>query len=159
MSKYTVAVLRCTRRGRQISLQMVVSHRVVAGIWTQDLRKSSQCSQPLSHLSSPTSCFLLLKIHAHAPGDFNQKALWFVTYASCSLPVLSPWVTTGWSSMPGRLLGAITHLHWEIALHLQAQPRTNWKYVEKKISIASSHNYSLKNIVQQLYMIFTWVGY
>jgi hypothetical protein len=32
ISKYTVAVFRCTRRGRQISLQMVVSHHVVAGI-------------------------------------------------------------------------------------------------------------------------------
>jgi hypothetical protein len=42
--KYTVAVFRHTRRGHQISLQMVVSHHVVAGIWTQNLRKSSQCS-------------------------------------------------------------------------------------------------------------------
>jgi hypothetical protein len=30
--KYIVAVFRLTRRGRQISLQMVVSHHVVAGI-------------------------------------------------------------------------------------------------------------------------------
>jgi hypothetical protein len=42
--KYTVAVFRHPRRGCQISLQVVVSHYVVAGIWTQDLRKSSQCS-------------------------------------------------------------------------------------------------------------------
>ena len=32
---------------------MVVTHHVVAGIWTQDLWKNSQCSYPLSHLSSP----------------------------------------------------------------------------------------------------------
>jgi hypothetical protein len=32
ISKYTVTVFRCTRRGSQISLQMVVSHHVVAGI-------------------------------------------------------------------------------------------------------------------------------
>jgi hypothetical protein len=32
ISKYTVAVFRCTRRGRQMSLRMVVSHHVVAGI-------------------------------------------------------------------------------------------------------------------------------
>ena len=32
ISKYTVAVFRWTRRGRQISLQMSVSHHVVAGI-------------------------------------------------------------------------------------------------------------------------------
>jgi hypothetical protein len=42
--KYIVAVFRCTRRGHQISLGMVVSHHVVAGILTQDLRKSSRCS-------------------------------------------------------------------------------------------------------------------
>jgi hypothetical protein len=30
--RYTVAVFRCTRRGHQISLQVVVSHHVVAGI-------------------------------------------------------------------------------------------------------------------------------
>ena len=42
--KYTVAVFRHTRRGHQIPLQMVVSHHVVAGNWTQDLWKSSQCS-------------------------------------------------------------------------------------------------------------------
>jgi hypothetical protein len=39
--KYTVAVFRHPRRGYQISLQMFVSHHVVAGIWTHDLRKSS----------------------------------------------------------------------------------------------------------------------
>jgi hypothetical protein len=27
-----------------VAVQMVVSHHVVAGIWIQDLRKSSQCS-------------------------------------------------------------------------------------------------------------------
>jgi hypothetical protein len=32
ISKYTVAVLRYSRRGHQISLRMVVSHHVVAGI-------------------------------------------------------------------------------------------------------------------------------
>ena len=62
--KYTVAVFRHTRRGRQISLWVVVSHHVVAGIWTQDdLQKSSQCSYLLSHLSSPFFFFFFfLKI-------------------------------------------------------------------------------------------------
>jgi hypothetical protein len=50
--KYTVAVFRRTRRGLQVSLWVVVSHHVVAGICNQDLRKSCQCSYPLSHLSS-----------------------------------------------------------------------------------------------------------
>jgi hypothetical protein len=51
--KYTVADFRHPRGGHQISLWMVVSHDVVAGIWTQDLWKSSQCSYLLSHLTSP----------------------------------------------------------------------------------------------------------
>jgi hypothetical protein len=42
--KYTVAVFRCTTRGHQISLLVVVSHHVVAETWTQDLRENSQCS-------------------------------------------------------------------------------------------------------------------
>jgi len=56
--EYTVALFRHTRRGRQIALQIVVSHHVVAGNWTQDLWKSSQCTKPLSHLSSPCPLFL-----------------------------------------------------------------------------------------------------
>jgi hypothetical protein len=51
--KFTVAVFRHPRRGHQISLWVVVSHHMVAGIWTQDLWKSSQCPYPLSHLTSP----------------------------------------------------------------------------------------------------------
>jgi hypothetical protein len=70
--KYTVAGFRCTRRGRQISLRVVVSHHVVAGIWTQDLWKSSQCSHPLSHLVSPIivlrcdifCCFIVLFLYS-----------------------------------------------------------------------------------------------
>jgi hypothetical protein len=57
--KYTVAVFRHSRRGSQISLRMVVSHHVVAGIWTPDLRKSSRVLLPTepSH-QPPTSCVL-----------------------------------------------------------------------------------------------------
>jgi hypothetical protein len=56
MCKYTVAVLRHSRRGRQILLQMVASHHVVAGIWTPDLRKSSRVllSTEPSHQPSST---------------------------------------------------------------------------------------------------------
>ena len=39
--EYSVAVFRHTRRAHQIPLQMVVSHYVGAGNWTQDLWKSS----------------------------------------------------------------------------------------------------------------------
>jgi hypothetical protein len=49
--KYSVAVFRLARRGCQI-LFVLVNHYVVAGIWTDDLWKSSQCSYPLSHLTS-----------------------------------------------------------------------------------------------------------
>ena len=42
--KYAVAVFRHSRRGNQILLWVVVSHYVVAGIWTQDLRKTSRHS-------------------------------------------------------------------------------------------------------------------
>jgi hypothetical protein len=38
--KYTVVFFRHTRRGHQISLWVVVSHHVVAGIWTRDLLES-----------------------------------------------------------------------------------------------------------------------
>ena len=51
-----------TRRGRQISLQMVVSHPVVAGNWTQGLRKSSQCSLNLWAISpAPSRLSLMLR--------------------------------------------------------------------------------------------------
>jgi hypothetical protein len=51
--KYTVAVFRHTRRGSQILLRMVVSHHVVAGIWTLDLRKSSRVLLPTEPSHQP----------------------------------------------------------------------------------------------------------
>jgi hypothetical protein len=51
--KYTVAVFRHSRRGRQILLRMVVSHHVVAGIWTPDLRKSSRVLLPTEPSHQP----------------------------------------------------------------------------------------------------------
>jgi hypothetical protein len=41
-----------------------VSHHVVAGIWTQDLWKCSQCSYPLSHFTSPCQALLITFIHS-----------------------------------------------------------------------------------------------
>ena len=58
--KYTVAVFRHSRRGSQISLWMVVSHHVVAGIWTPDLRKSSRVllpTEPSHQPAEPISYF------------------------------------------------------------------------------------------------------
>ena len=51
--KYTVAVFRHSRRGSQILLWMVVSHHVVAGIWTLDLRKSSRVLLPTEPSHQP----------------------------------------------------------------------------------------------------------
>ena len=56
--KYTVAVFRRTRRGHQISLRVVVSHHVVAGIWTSDLRKSSRVLLPTEPSHQPY-CYVL----------------------------------------------------------------------------------------------------
>jgi hypothetical protein len=44
---------------------MVVSHHVVAGNWTQDLRKSSQCSYLLNHLTSPQPVLLTTELSLH----------------------------------------------------------------------------------------------
>jgi hypothetical protein len=71
--KYTRAGFSHTRRGHQISLRMVVSHHVVAGIWTQDLRKSSQCSQPLSHLSSPPWKTFYIKFRLKPPPALRKQ--------------------------------------------------------------------------------------
>jgi hypothetical protein len=43
----------CLQKGHWIPRQMVEGNHVVAGNWTQNLWKSSQCSELLSHLSSP----------------------------------------------------------------------------------------------------------
>jgi hypothetical protein len=51
--KYTVAVFRHSRRGSQILLQMVVSHHVVAGIWTPDLWKSIRVFLPTETSHQP----------------------------------------------------------------------------------------------------------
>jgi hypothetical protein len=56
--KYTVAVLRHSRRESQISLRMVVSHHVVAGIWTPDLRKSSRVLLPTEPSHQPQTLLL-----------------------------------------------------------------------------------------------------
>ena len=60
--KYTVVDFRLTRRGCQISLRVVVSHHVVAGIWTQNLRKSNQCSYSVLWAISPTTTEFLIDV-------------------------------------------------------------------------------------------------
>jgi hypothetical protein len=75
--KYTIAVFRHTRRGRQISLRVVVSHHVVAGIWTLDLRKSS---------------WVLLPTEPHWAGLTRTH---YVAKADSGLLILRP--STSWS--------------------------------------------------------------
>ena len=58
--KYTVAVFRYSRRGSQISLQMVRWLWVtMLGFELQTFGRAVGCSYPLSHLTSPGSLFLL----------------------------------------------------------------------------------------------------
>jgi hypothetical protein len=61
--KYSVAVFRHSRRGRQILLRMVVSHHVVAGIWTPDLRESSRVLLPTEPSHQPLPGILKGKKH------------------------------------------------------------------------------------------------
>ena len=74
---YTVFSVFClhvclqARRGHQNSLQMVVSHHVAAGNWTQHPWKSKQCSEPLSHLSSPCTNIFFAKYDRNAYVNYN----------------------------------------------------------------------------------------
>jgi len=60
--EYTIAVFRHTRRGHRISLQIVVSHHVAAGIWTQDLWKSSQYSYHWAISPAPPAVFIVIHL-------------------------------------------------------------------------------------------------
>jgi hypothetical protein len=55
--KYTVTGFKHTRKGCQVSLLVVESYHMFAGIWTRDLQKNSQCSHLLSHLASPKAVY------------------------------------------------------------------------------------------------------
>ena len=81
--KYTVAVFRHSRRGNQILLHMVVSHHVVAGIWTSDLRRAVRCSYPLSHLTSPYACIIMHETTLQLSSDTHQKNTWDPTADGC----------------------------------------------------------------------------
>jgi hypothetical protein len=63
LCEYTAAVLRHTRRGRQISLQMVVSHHVVAGNRTRMLLTSEPSPQPLCSLFHLQLKFGVFSLH------------------------------------------------------------------------------------------------
>ena len=58
-SVYKCFVFRRTRKGNQISLQMVVSYRVAAGNWTQDLWESSQVLLTTEPRLQPHTFFLI----------------------------------------------------------------------------------------------------
>jgi hypothetical protein len=101
--KYTVAAFRHSRRGHQIPLQMVVSCHVVAGIWTQDLWKSSQCSlttepslQPPIFCISSTSNYLAngsgWKMFAACIHDKWEEAKTFVPVFCEHICVCGVWI-------------------------------------------------------------------
>ena len=60
--KYTVAIFRHTRRGHQISLQMVMSHHVTADIGLRTSRRAVLLTALSSHLSSPTCNVKITKL-------------------------------------------------------------------------------------------------
>jgi hypothetical protein len=98
--KYTVAVFRHTRRGHQISLQVIVSHHVVAGIWIQDLWNSSQCSYPLSYLAKLLIMFLILHILNYLyVSRMKPTSSWWVIYFRC------PWIQS--SSILQRIFDSV----------------------------------------------------
>jgi hypothetical protein len=115
--KYTVAVFRHTRRGSQILLQMVVSHHVVAEIWTQDLWKSSRVFLPAepSHQPYGGHFFIRYFLYLH----FKCLPLsWFPLWESpfpfplpCSLshplPIPGPGIPLYWGIEPSQVQGSL----------------------------------------------------
>jgi hypothetical protein len=99
--KYTVAVFRRTRRGHQISLQVVVSHHVVAGIWTSDLRKSSQVLLTTEPSHQPRFLRLNWNISMTSFPSKVQGLLWKEGRKSCKPEVVGNYKdtvsnTAGW---------------------------------------------------------------
>jgi hypothetical protein len=94
ISKYC-SCLRHTRRGHQISLQMVVRHHVVAGIWTQDLRRAVLTAEPslqpwnsLCNLARPQTCFCIpstgiKRLHHHHPAEYFSWNLFYLCVCVC----------------------------------------------------------------------------
>jgi hypothetical protein len=70
---------------------MVVSHHVVAGIGTQDLWKSNQCSYLLNHLSSPwDQCFMYKAGVSCAYLGFESQTWAGVMATACSSEDITP---------------------------------------------------------------------
>jgi hypothetical protein len=88
--KYTLAVFRHSRRGRQISLQMVVSHHVVAGIWTLDLRKSSRVLLPTEPSHQPMGFLKNGIIYVIYDFDFWVFLFWFFCFVWDTFSLCSP---------------------------------------------------------------------
>jgi hypothetical protein len=67
-----------TRRGHQIPWKMVVSHHVVAGNWTQDPWKSSQCSEPTLQ---PKHDFLITNINPKEVKSLQEECKMEVSFS------------------------------------------------------------------------------
>jgi hypothetical protein len=107
--KYTVVVFRHSRGGSQISLQMVVSHHVVAGIWTLNLWKSSRVLLPTEPSHQPYSHISWASFFLHIRGrKWLLHPLWVPvcwTQAVWELPLLQV----------AGLEGSIQMWNWEAA--------------------------------------------
>jgi hypothetical protein len=85
--KYTVAVFTHSRRGRQILLRMVVSHHVVAGIWTLDLRKNSRVLLPTEPSLQPREfIYALVRLCLEGFLSFFSPSLWLLQIFLLPLP-------------------------------------------------------------------------
>ena len=135
-----------TRRGHRIPFQMVVSHYVVSGNWTQNLWKSSQCSYPLSHLSSPALPFLLLGKGIYGFCCYCCFVLWggiFVTRShQCGSSVTQ--------------CGLKLHRAWTMGPHVSTSSAPLWKHLHKSWYItatALAHSFQMFSIP---FMYFWW---
>jgi hypothetical protein len=112
--KYIVAVFRHSRRGSQISLQVVVSHHVVAGIWTPDLRKSSWVLLPTEPSHQPQG-------NSYKGQHLIRAGLLVLRFS----PLSSTWVLestqTGKGQMdPKTVKGRLSH--WQLGRRSQSPP-------------------------------------
>jgi hypothetical protein len=88
--KYTVAVFRHTRRGHQISLQMVVSHHVVAGILNSGpSEEQSVLLTTEPSLQPPSPLFLIAVIVFLGYHSSGATSFWVHSYILCRQDILS----------------------------------------------------------------------
>jgi hypothetical protein len=111
--KYTVVVFRYTRRGHQISLRVVVSHHVVAGIWTSDLRKSSRVPLPTEPSHQPLHLHFWVSI---SPGMWNSL-IWLLSSRDVPVATQTLLSCAGFKDIHCGILIEYTARHLNSGLH------------------------------------------